>query len=108
MEDPSYAYLHYDLLDKETLIIITLKVKTHCINMHEQYLKKDMFVKVDNFDIESKSKKGFEKEDMHVVITVESMTIVSPIIVFEPKLVPHGFHLRIQNTSSKLEFYYYY
>jgi hypothetical protein len=83
-------------LDKETLTIITLRVKTPYIDMHEQYLKKDMFVRVDNFDIESKFKKAFEKDDMNVVITVESMTIVSPISVFEPKLVPHGLHLRIQ------------
>jgi hypothetical protein len=74
--------------------------------MHEQYLKKDMFVRVDNFDIESKFKKGFEKDDMNVVITIEitieSMTIVSPIIAFEPKLVPHGLHLRIQFIFFKV------
>jgi hypothetical protein len=53
-----------------------------------------MFVKVENFGIELKSKMGFEKCDMHVVITVESMTIMSPITIFELKLVffPHGFH----------------
>jgi len=34
-----------------------------------------MFVKVENF--------GFEKGDMHVVITVESMTIVPLITIFE-------------------------
>jgi hypothetical protein len=35
MEDPSYAYLHCDLLDKATLTIITLKVKSLYIEMHE-------------------------------------------------------------------------
>jgi len=91
-------------LDKETLTIITLKVKAPYIDMHEQYLKKDMFVKVNNFDIESKFKKGFGKDDMNVVIPVESMTIVSPISAFEPKLVPHGLHLIIQFFFPKLEF----
>ncbi len=108
MEDPSYAYLHCDLLNKETLTIITLRVKSFHIDMHKQYLKKDMFVKVEKFDIESKLKRGFEKDNMHVVIIVGSMTIVSPIIAFEPKLVPHGFYLKIQKISSKLKLYYYY
>jgi len=35
-----------------------------------------MFVRVENFGIESKSKRGFEKGDMHIVITIESATIV--------------------------------
>jgi hypothetical protein len=41
-----------------------------------------MIVKVENFSIESKSKKGFEKLDIHVVITIESITIVSSIPAF--------------------------
>jgi len=35
MEDPSYAYLHYDLLHKATLTTITLRVKSHHIELHE-------------------------------------------------------------------------
>jgi hypothetical protein len=35
MEDLSYAYLHYDLLDKATLITISLKTKSPHIDMHE-------------------------------------------------------------------------
>jgi hypothetical protein len=38
MEDPSYAYLHCDLLDKATLTTITLRVKSPYIEMHEQHL----------------------------------------------------------------------
>jgi hypothetical protein len=38
MEDPNYAYLHCDLLDKVALTIITLKVKLSYIKMHEQHL----------------------------------------------------------------------
>jgi hypothetical protein len=34
MEDPGYAYLHYDLLDKATLTIIILRVKSPFIEMH--------------------------------------------------------------------------
>jgi hypothetical protein len=52
-----------------------------------------MFVKVENFGIESKSKRGFEKGDMHVVITIELMTIVSLITIFELKLVFIFFHM---------------
>jgi hypothetical protein len=52
-----------------------------------------MFMKVKIFVIESKSKRGFEKGDMHVVITIELMTIVSLITIFEPKLVSMFFHM---------------
>jgi hypothetical protein len=38
MEDPSYAYLHCDLLDKATLTTIILRVKSPFIEMHEQHL----------------------------------------------------------------------
>jgi hypothetical protein len=76
MDDPSYAYLHYDLLDMAVLTTITLKVKSPHIKMHEQHSQKNMFVRVENFVIESRSKSGFEKGDMHVVITIESTTIV--------------------------------
>jgi hypothetical protein len=51
-----------------------------------------MFVRVENFGIESKSKRGFEKEDMDVVITIES-TIVSSIPTFQPELIPMFFHM---------------
>ena len=50
-------------------------------------------MKVENFGIESKSKKAFEKNDMHVVITVELMIIVLSITVFELKLIPMFFHM---------------
>jgi hypothetical protein len=52
-----------------------------------------MFVKVKIFGIESKSKRTFEKSDMHLVIIIELMTIVLSIIVFEPKLVLMFFHM---------------
>jgi hypothetical protein len=39
-------------------------------------------MKVENFGIESKSKRGFDKGDMHVFITIESITIVSSIPTF--------------------------
>jgi hypothetical protein len=37
-EDPSYAYLHCDLLDRVVMTLITLKVKPPHIEMHEQHL----------------------------------------------------------------------
>jgi hypothetical protein len=77
MEDLRYACLHCDLLNKGALTIITLRVKLPYIKMHEQHLQKGMFVKVKFFAIESKSKRGFEKGDMYVVITIESITIES-------------------------------
>ncbi len=80
MEDLGYAYLHCDLLDRVVLTTITLRVKSPYIKMHEQHLQKDMFIRVENFGIESKSKRGFEKGDMHVVITIESTTIISLIL----------------------------
>jgi len=52
-----------------------------------------MFMKVKFFGIESKSKRGFEQSDMHVVIIIELMTIMSLIIVFELELVPMFFHM---------------
>jgi hypothetical protein len=63
MEIPGYAYLHCDLLDRATLTIITLRVKSPHIDMHEQYLQKGMFVRVEFLCIESKSIMGFEKGD---------------------------------------------
>jgi hypothetical protein len=52
-----------------------------------------MFAKVENFGIESKSKKDFEKGDIHIVITIESTTIVLSILVFQPKIIPMFFHM---------------
>ncbi len=52
-----------------------------------------MFVRVENFGIESKSKKGCEKGDMHVVITIESKIIVLSIPTFQLELIPMFFHM---------------
>jgi hypothetical protein len=49
------------------------------LEMHEQHLQKGMFMKGQIFCIESKSKRGYENGDMHVVITIELTTIVSLI-----------------------------
>jgi len=46
-----------------------------------------MFVKVENFGIDSKSKRGFEKGDMHIVITIELIAIVPSIFTFQRKLI---------------------
>jgi hypothetical protein len=52
-----------------------------------------MFVRVENFDIESKSKRGFKKGDMHVVTTIELATIVSLIPTFQYELILIFFHM---------------
>jgi len=52
-----------------------------------------MFVKVESFGIDSKSKRGFEKGDMHIVITIESITIVPSILAFQLKLIPTFFQM---------------
>jgi hypothetical protein len=44
MEDLGYAYLHCDLMDMAALTIITLKVKSLYIEMHEQHFQKCMFI----------------------------------------------------------------
>jgi len=63
-----------------------------------------MFMKVKNFDIESNSKRGFEKGNMHVIIIIELMTIVSSIAIFELKLVPMFFHMdSIRKIRSSLQ-----
>jgi len=36
---------------------------------------------------------GLEKDDMHVVTIIESTTIVSLILTFQPELVPMFFHM---------------
>jgi hypothetical protein len=93
MKNLGYAYLHYNSLDMATLTIITLRVKSPYIKMHEPHLQENMFVKVDNFGIQSKFKRGFEKGDMHVVITIESTTIMLSILAFQPKLILMYFHM---------------
>jgi hypothetical protein len=50
-------------------------------------------MRVENFGIESKFKKGFQKGDMHVVITFELTTIVSLIFAFQFELVSMFFHM---------------
>jgi hypothetical protein len=87
MKNSDNAYLHCDLLNKATLTMIILRVKLLHIEMHEHHLQKNMCVKVENFGIESNSKRGFEKNDMHVVIKMESTTIVSSIPAFQLELI---------------------
>jgi hypothetical protein len=69
----------YDLLDRIALTMVTLKAKSPHIEMNEQFLQKGMYTRVENFCI---CKWGFEKGDMHIVITIESTTIMSSISSF--------------------------
>jgi hypothetical protein len=63
-----------------------------------------MFVKVENFGNESKPKRGFEKGDMHIVITIESTTMVSSILRFQLELISMFFHMdSIQKFKSFIQ-----
>jgi hypothetical protein len=48
LEDPSYAYLCYNLLDKTILTIITLIMKSPHIKILQHLLQKNMYVKMVN------------------------------------------------------------
>jgi hypothetical protein len=50
-------------------------------------------MRVENFGIESKFKRGFKKGDMHVVIKIELTTIVLSIPTFQLELIPMLFHM---------------
>jgi hypothetical protein len=90
MEILSYAYLHCDLLDRAILTTITMRVKSPHLEMHEQHLQKNMFVKVEFFCIESKSKRGFEKGDNWV----DNYFVINSYIPTwaNSHVFPHGFH----------------
>ncbi len=88
MDDPGYAYLYCELLDRVGVIMITLRVKSPHIQMHENVFQQKLYVKVENFGIEVRSLRGFEKGDMPIILTGESTTIVSSITRFEPTLIP--------------------
>jgi hypothetical protein len=61
-------------------------------------------MRVKNFGNESKFKRGFEKGNMHGIIIIELMAIVSSITVFELKLVPMFFHMdSIRKVRSSLQ-----
>ncbi len=56
-------------------------------------MQKGVFMRVENFGIESKSKRGFKKGDMHVVIKIKLTTIVLSIPTFQLELIPLFFHM---------------
>jgi hypothetical protein len=87
MEDAGDVYLHYDLLDRVVLTTIILRVKSPHIEMYEHLSQKGMYVRVNFFGIESRSKQGFENCDIHIIIIIESTIIVSSISSFHPELV---------------------
>ncbi len=91
MNDPYYVYIYCELLDIISLTTITSRVKSPHIQMHEN-VQKRFYVKVENFGIEVRSWKGFEKGDMSIILTMESTVIVSSIKTFESTLIPMFFH----------------
>jgi len=93
MDDSSYAYIYCGILNRVGLTMITVQVKSPHIQMHENVFQKWLYVKVNNFGIEVRSQRGFEKGNMPIILTVECITIVLSIITFEPTLIPMFFHL---------------
>jgi hypothetical protein len=61
-------------------------------NASTTFTKGHVFVIIIFFGIEPKSKKGFEKGNMHVVIAFKSMIIVLLIFEFQPKFILMFFH----------------
>jgi hypothetical protein len=100
MDDSSYAYIYCELLDWVGLIMISLRVKSPHIQMHENVLQKWLYVKVKNFGIEVGSQRGFEKGNMSIILAMESITIVLSITTFEPTLIPMFFHLIFSKNSD--------
>jgi hypothetical protein len=45
--------------------------------MHENVLQKGLYIKVENFGIEVRSQRGFEKREIPIILVVESTTILS-------------------------------
>jgi len=108
LEGLGYAYLDCNLLNRATLIIITLRVKSSHIEMHEHLLQKGMYVRVKNFGIKLKLKRSFEK-GQHVYLHDIK---IHDNCVFDSSLwtrigydvFPHRFHKGIQNFILDLGF----
>jgi hypothetical protein len=93
MDGSGYAYIYCELLDRVGLTMITLRIKSPHIQMHENVLQKWLYVKVKNFGIEVGSHKGFEKGNIPIILIVESIISVLSITTFEHTLIPMFFHL---------------
>ncbi len=104
IDNLGYAYLHRDLLDKVIRTTIILKVKTPYINMHEQYLQKTCLWRSIFLTLSQSPKGDFRKVTCMLLLQLRLTTIVSPIIVFDPKLVPMFFHMdSIKKFISSLQ-----
>jgi hypothetical protein len=93
LEDPSYVILHCNLLDNATLTTIVSKMKSPRMELHDHFLPKKHVCEGRKFWCRIKILKGFEKNDVPIIITIESMTIMFSIPPFEPKLVLMLFHI---------------
>jgi hypothetical protein len=60
-----------------------------------------MYVGMDHFGVKSKSKRGFEKGGMHIVITIELTTVMSSISSFHLELVSMFFHTNLIGEFKK-------
>jgi hypothetical protein len=61
LEDPNYAYLCYNLLNKATLTVITLIMKSPHIKKIQHLLQKNMYVKNGELGINQHQKRVLRK-----------------------------------------------
>jgi hypothetical protein len=105
MKNPNYSYLYCDLLDRDGYTTITMMIKNTSMNLieeHQACLQKGLYVRVENFGLEERTQKNFQKGDMPVIIVVGTTTIISAIPPFQPDLEPIFFHTEsIQEFRSK-------
>jgi hypothetical protein len=61
MDDWGYTYFYYELFDQIGLTTITLHVKSPHIQMHENVFQKELYVRVEFFELRLGLKGGLKK-----------------------------------------------
>jgi hypothetical protein len=88
------------LIDRVGFTTITVNVRNLQIEQHKAKLHVGSFIQIENFGVSNKSEKLFEKDDMYVVLKVQSTT---SIIVIEDsgfEFIPKFFH---SNSISEFQ-----
>ena len=89
--DTSFQYLYCDLFDRGGFTTMTLMCKNEIISKHEACLHKRLFVRVENFGLQSKSINGYQQGDMPMVIVIGDTMLVSNILPFHLEVLPMFF-----------------
>lgn len=90
-----FKYLHCDLIDKDGFTTVTLSIKQDQMREHNPKLRVGQVIRVENFGVSKKSKKGHEKGDLLLVLKAMTSTIVT---LLEP--IPLGFKPEFYHTDS--------